>query len=269
MFRTGHPAELGDLVEVEVVGDDLAAHAPRQLDELQVHLADLREVGLHDLHRHVGHLLDLLQDVEAAAAAVALQRVRRVGHLLQLAEDELRRHQRAVQEPGLADVGDAPVDDHRGVEDLVVVQPRGVAEGGDHPRGLEPLALGGPDHEAHVAEEHHEQRVDEVLPRHGQAGQGAPDQPRGEQPEDAADQRADEVVAGDGPELPLEEDEARGGDEAEEHPHPGLPLPRAVGVPAMREHQDDDHADQAEPHTRTSGSAARERTLHRRRGRCI
>ena len=72
------------------------------------------------------HLLDLLQDVEAAPAAVALQRVRRVGHLLQLAQHELRHHQRALQEAGLADVGDAPVDDHGGVEHLVLV--RGRAE---------------------------------------------------------------------------------------------------------------------------------------------
>ena len=36
------------------------------------------------------HLLDLLQDVQAAPAAVALQRVRGVGHLLQLAQHELR-----------------------------------------------------------------------------------------------------------------------------------------------------------------------------------
>ena len=130
----------------------------RQLDQLQVDLADLREVGLHDLHLHVGHLLDLLQDVQAAAAAVALQRVGGVGHLLQLAQHELRHHQRAVQEAGLADVGDAAVDDHGGVEDLVLVQARGVAEGGDDARRLEPLALLPADHDADVAEEHDQQR---------------------------------------------------------------------------------------------------------------
>src|SRR5207245_11401743 len=115
----GHAPELGDLVEVEVVGDDLAAHAPGELDELEVDLAHLGEVGLDDLHRDVGDLLHLLQDVESAPAAVALERVGGVGYLLQLPQDELGYDQRALQEAGLADVGDAPVDDHRRVEHLV------------------------------------------------------------------------------------------------------------------------------------------------------
>ena len=57
-------------------------------------------------HLDAGHLLDLLQDVEAAAAAIALQRVGRVGDELQLLQHELRDDERAVDEAGLADVGD-------------------------------------------------------------------------------------------------------------------------------------------------------------------
>ena len=63
------------------------------------------------------HLLDAVQDVEAAPAAVALQRIGRVGDELQFLQHELRHDQRAVQEPGLDDVGDAAVDDDARVED--------------------------------------------------------------------------------------------------------------------------------------------------------
>jgi hypothetical protein len=48
------------------------------------------------------HLLDALQDVEPAAAAVALQRIGGIGDELQLAQHELRDDQRAVEEAGLA-----------------------------------------------------------------------------------------------------------------------------------------------------------------------
>ena len=50
-------------------------------------------------HVEVGHLLDVLQDVEAAAAAIALHRIGRVGDELQLVQHELRNHERAVEEP--------------------------------------------------------------------------------------------------------------------------------------------------------------------------
>ena len=75
------------------------------------------DVGNRDLDAR--HLLDLLQDVEAAPAAVALERVGRVGDELQLLEHELRDDERAVDEARFADVGDAAVDDHAGVENLV------------------------------------------------------------------------------------------------------------------------------------------------------
>ena len=97
------------------------------------------DVGDHDVD--AGHLLDLLQDVEAAAAAVALQRVGRVGDELQFLQHELRDDQRAVEEAGLADVGDAAVDDDAGVEDLVAPLRAGGAEQADEARRLEPLAL--------------------------------------------------------------------------------------------------------------------------------
>jgi hypothetical protein len=65
------------------------------------------------------HLLNLLQDVEAAAPAIALHRIRGVGDQLQLLQHELRNDERAVHEAGFADVRDPSVDDDAGVEHLV------------------------------------------------------------------------------------------------------------------------------------------------------
>ena len=65
-----------------------------------------------------GHLLDALQHIQAAAAAVALHRIGGVGHQLQFPQHELRDHQNAVQKPGFRDVRDAAVDNNAGIEDL-------------------------------------------------------------------------------------------------------------------------------------------------------
>src|SRR5262249_56974602 len=112
-------AQLRHLVQVEVVGDDLPLKRARQLDQLQIDFTHLREIEIGNRDFDAGHLLNLLQNVEAAAAAVALHRVGGIGDQLQLLQDELRDDQRAVDEPCLAHVGDAPVDDHARVEDLV------------------------------------------------------------------------------------------------------------------------------------------------------
>ena len=78
----------------------------------------MREVVLENLDVQLGHLLDALQDVQAAAAAVALQRIGRIGDQLQFAQHELRDDQTSVQKTGFDDVGDAAVDDDAGIEDL-------------------------------------------------------------------------------------------------------------------------------------------------------
>ena len=64
-----------------------------------------------------------------------------VGDELQLLEDELRDDERAVEKAGLADVGDAAVDDDAGVEQAVAFLRPGVAKERDEARWLEPLAL--------------------------------------------------------------------------------------------------------------------------------
>ena len=153
MFEHPHAAELGDLVQVEVVGDNLPLQGASKLNQLQIDFANLGEVDVRDGDVHAGHLLDLLQDVEAAAAAVALQRVGGIGDQLQLLEDELRDHERAIEKAGLADVGDAAVDDDAGVEDAIALLRAGVAEQADQALRLPPLPFPGPHDDPQVGED--------------------------------------------------------------------------------------------------------------------
>ena len=64
-----------------------------------------------------GLLLHPVEDLEAAPAAVAPERVRAVGDVLQLVEHEPRDDERAVDEAGLDDLGDPAVDDRARVDD--------------------------------------------------------------------------------------------------------------------------------------------------------
>ena len=91
--------QLGDAVEVEVVGEDHAGSAlAGERDELGVDLGDSGDVVLDDLDRRARLLLHAVEDLEAAAAAVAAQRVRAVGDVLELVEHEPRHHERPEDE---------------------------------------------------------------------------------------------------------------------------------------------------------------------------
>ena len=141
-----------------------------------------------------GHLLNLLQDVEAAPAAIALHRVGGIGDELQFLQHELRNDQRAVDESGFADVRDAAVDDHAGVENLVVALRRGRAEQADEPRGLEPFAVLAAEHEAQVRQhDQHEavKELDAAIRAVGPEQSGADGVRHGEA-DGAADQRAED-----------------------------------------------------------------------------
>jgi hypothetical protein len=63
-----------------------------------------------------GVLLKLRKHLHTAPAALAAQSVGRVGDVLQFIQDEARNQQRAKQKAGLGDVGDAPIDDHAGIQ---------------------------------------------------------------------------------------------------------------------------------------------------------
>ena len=72
-----HPdaLELGDAVEVEVVGQDDPAAPLRQRDQLRVDLGDAGRLVVDDLDRRLRVLLHPVEDLEAAPAAVAPQGV--------------------------------------------------------------------------------------------------------------------------------------------------------------------------------------------------
>ena len=129
----------------------LPCERSRELDQLEVDFLEIGKVGIGDDDVEAGHLLDALQNVEPAPAAVPAQRVGRVGDLLQLLQHELRHDERAVDESGLADVGDAAVDDDAGVENSVSpLRLRARPEQADELLGLEPLARLRAEHEADV-----------------------------------------------------------------------------------------------------------------------
>src|ERR1700688_513499 len=109
--------KLGNFVQVEIVGHDLAVVNFGELDQLHVHFRDIGEVILENLNVKLGHLLDALQNVQAAASAIALERIGRVRHQLQFAEYELGDYQRTIQETRLNNVGDATVDNNASIQD--------------------------------------------------------------------------------------------------------------------------------------------------------
>ena len=108
--------QLGDPVEVEVVGQDDPAARAGQGHQLGVDLGHLGDVVLDDLDRRAGLLLHPVEDLEAAPAPVAAERVGAVGDVLQLVEHEARDDQGPVDEPGLDDLGDPAVDDRARID---------------------------------------------------------------------------------------------------------------------------------------------------------
>src|SRR5947208_2076233 len=115
----GHAAGLRQLGEVVVVRDDLALARPCELEELPIHLFDADDLDLRNLDPEPGDPLEPAEHLEPAAAATALERVRRVGDPLELTQHKAGNDQGTIEEPRPADVGDPPVDDGRGIEDLV------------------------------------------------------------------------------------------------------------------------------------------------------
>src|SRR6185503_14968162 len=116
------------LIQIEIIRDDHCVELFAELDQLQVYLTHRGKVSLDDLNVERTVVLKTIEHVQAAPAALALGRIRRVSHLLQLAQDELRNDQRPRQESCLGDVRDTPVDDYRRVENFEVTSRHLVAE---------------------------------------------------------------------------------------------------------------------------------------------
>src|SRR5579859_178121 len=159
-----HALKLGDLVEIEIIGDDFCLVQFRQFNQLQVDFADGRKIILYDLDIDGADLLHSLQNVEAAPAAIALQRIGGVGNQLQFAQDKLRNYQDAVQEAGLSDVGDAAVNNHAGVKYLespaaLLLCPKNSAQGSQ----IQQIAFVGANDQAHIVHEQHDHELQKPL----------------------------------------------------------------------------------------------------------
>src|SRR5205814_9014830 len=112
--------ELRDLVQLEVVRDDDAVELFGEFEKFEVNFLDRLNVRVNDLYVERGVRLKAVEHVESAASALALRGVGRVGHLLKLAQNELRDDDCAGEEARLGHVRDATVNDDGGVENLHV-----------------------------------------------------------------------------------------------------------------------------------------------------
>src|SRR5262245_17329493 len=120
-------AKLRDLVQIEVVGHDLRVELLGEFDQLHVHFANLWIVIFNKLDGDSSHLLNSLQNVEPSPAAITLQRIGGVSHLLQFAQDKVRNYKNSVKKAGFANVGDTAVDDHASIENFVGLLGRSFA----------------------------------------------------------------------------------------------------------------------------------------------
>ena len=180
--------ELGDAIEVVVVGHDREASLLRQLDQLHVDLVELRNVVVDEFDVDEWLFLQGVEDLEAAPSTVAAQSIAGVGDVLKLGEDEMRHQHSLTQEAGLRDVHDAAIDDNAGVEQDARLHSTAFDQAGpgagraEHKRHhlVSPVE---PERHPPVSEdEGHDQRNDEAeIP--GQLGQKQADQCRQQQPD--------------------------------------------------------------------------------------
>ncbi len=148
-----------------------------------------------NLHIEVRHLLNALEDFEAAAPPLALEGIGGIGDELEFAQDKLGDQKHTVEKVGLTDVGDAAVNDHAGVEQLDdgaggvlgIKQPAHGVE-------IERVAFGRADQRANVPQQEQQCHA-EKRPRafrDGSAQQDQVHQKGAEGPEQRANRRAQE-----------------------------------------------------------------------------
>ena len=109
--------DLGEPVEVVVLGHERRAARTGQLDEAGVHLGRTGEVEIDDLADDVLALLEGIDDAEPAAALLAAEGIGGVRDALELLEHESGDEQAPGDEPGRCDVDDPAVDEHARVDD--------------------------------------------------------------------------------------------------------------------------------------------------------
>ena len=186
--------------------------------------------------------LHALQHIQAAAAALALGAVGRVGHYLQLAQHELRNHEHAVDKSRFGDVGDAAVDDHAGIQYLGAAA-RGLVAGKDgiERRRVQQIALVCAHQQAHVG---HEQKDKDLQGRgvgfsERRGTQHETKERRAEDAEHATHYGADQPPQGERAHAQFEDDHRAGGGRSDRRAFPtGLDAERAEEI-ANRGKQND------------------------------
>src|SRR5579884_3502912 len=86
------------------------------VEDLAIHVADTLDLGINNLDGHGGIFLQAIEDLQAAPAPIAAHRIGGIGDALEFVQHKARDDQSARDEAGLADVGDASIDDRAGVE---------------------------------------------------------------------------------------------------------------------------------------------------------
>jgi len=202
--------EMGDLVEVEVVGDDLGFPFFGKFEELEIDFADGREIVRDDLDLKDFVGLHALEHVKTAAAALALGAIGGVGYDLEFAEDELGNDDHAVDEAGFGDVGDAAVDDDAGIEDLGAAA-GGLVAGEEHAEGggIEEVALAGSDEQSDVAHEQQNEDLDHgrTRSRERRRAEDETEESSAKDAEDAAGDSADETAQTEGADSQFEDND--------------------------------------------------------------
>ena len=168
---------------------------------------------------------------------------------MQFLQHELRDDERAVDEAGLADVRDAPVDDHAGIEDLVSPRRPGGTEQADQARRFQPFTVLGPNHETEVREHDQDEAVEKrdtpvACVRKEQTRANGP---RQEQPNRAADERTQDVRHRRFAEPALEEHDEGGQHQGEADVHGNAQRKRPEQGRRVRHRGDKQDARESKP----------------------
>src|ERR1700739_2319537 len=156
-----------------MVGDNLRPGAWGQLDQLLIHGRGAGNFCLEEACIQPSHLLQALEHLQAAAAALALKRVRGIGDVLKFVKNEARDSERAVEEMSFANIGDAAVDQSAGVQKLQCLRAR---SGNFHRAWQGNMAQIAPferaNHHAEIAESEQRSKFEEGLGRFRLSGAG-------------------------------------------------------------------------------------------------
>ena len=240
-----HAVKLGHLAEVVVGGEELGAHRLGEEDELGVDIGALADLALGHADVEVLEAAKFVEDVEPAAAAGLLVGVGRIGDRLEFGEDEARDDEGGVEEAGLADTGNAAVDQHAGVDDdeRDIDLVRDETDVGDDEVELVLAAEGDDGREIGADDEEHQlEEVNDLGIADGEERRGA---------DEVGDERADAEPEGDGGEAAerkaLEEDvdenDQRADEEADEGGEDTVRIPvadRIAQEPATRATEDEE-----------------------------